>query len=417
MRRKRRRRAARSSLATAADELLAYQIATRLGFVQRVVASDGSTNLKGHAKAAMLDRLFPAGFIYAGDSTADLPVWRAARDIIVVRASEDTLAAATQIRAPLKVIPKVRLRWRLLARAIRLKQWSKNALVLAPIALSGRLADVSAWVHGIGALAALGLVASATYLVNDIVDLADDRRHWSKRKRPLASGDLPLSVGMALVPVLGGAGLLVATLVGGAVPAIIGLYAAITLAYSARLKRIPILDVVVLAGLFTLRLFLGVMAIGAAISPWLFVFSMALFLSLSVAKRHTEVVRMIAHGLTEAAGRGYQARDEALLLAIGIASAASAIVLLTLYLTGEAFRAAFYTAPAFLWFAPGVLLLWLGRVWLLSQRGELDDDPVAFALQRRAEPLAGRRARPGLRRGFARWAAGLRCLTFSPAGG
>jgi 4-hydroxybenzoate polyprenyltransferase len=279
------------------------------------------------------------------------------------------------------VIPKVRLRWRLLARAIRLKQWSKNALVLAPIALSGRLADVGAWVHGIGALVALGLVASATYLVNDIVDLADDRRHWSKRKRPLASGDLPLSVGMALVPVLGGAGFLVATFVGGAVPAIIGLYAAITLAYSARLKRIPILDVVVLAGLFTLRLFLGVMAIGAAISPWLFVFSMALFLSLSVAKRHTEVVRMIAHGLTEAAGRGYQARDEALLLAIGIASAASAIVLLTLYLTGEAFRAAFYTAPAFLWFAPGVLLLWLGRVWLLSQRGELDDDPVAFALR------------------------------------
>ena len=298
----------------------------------------------------------------------------------MVRASEDTLAAATQIRAPLKVIPKVRLRWRLLARAIRLKQWSKNALVLAPIALSGRLADVSAWVHGIGALAALGLVASATYLVNDIVDLADDPAtgRSANGRSPVATCRCPSawrSFRCSAAPVS-----LVATMVGGAVPAIIGLYAAITLAYSARLKRIPILDVVVLAGLFTLRLFLGVMAIGAAISPWLFVFSMALFLSLSVAKRHTEVVRMIAHGLTEAAGRGYQARDEALLLAIGIASAASAIVLLTLYLTGEAFRAAFYTAPAFLWFAPGVLLLWLGRVWLLSQRGELDDDPVAFAL-------------------------------------
>ncbi len=136
-----------------------------------------------------------------------------------------------------------------------------------------------------------------------------------------------------------------------------------------------------LASLFTLRLFLGVLAIGAIISPWLFVFSMALFLSLSVAKRHTEVVRMIARGRTEIGGRGYKACDEPLLLAIGIAAAASAIILLTLYLTGEAFRAAFYSAPAFLWVAPAVLLLWLGRVWLLSQRGELDDDPVAFALK------------------------------------
>jgi 4-hydroxybenzoate polyprenyltransferase len=197
----------------------------------------------------------------------------------------------------------------------------------------------------------------------------------------LASGALALTHGLALVPVLATAGLALAALLGPGVLATVLLYASVTLAYSARLKRIPILDVTLLAGLFTLRLFVGVVAIGAVISAWLFVFSMALFLSLSIAKRHTEVVRMVAHGLSEAAGRGYRACDAVLLLALGVASAASAIVLLTLYLTAEAFRAAFYTAPAFLWLAPIVLMLWLGRIWLLSQRGELDDDPVAFALK------------------------------------
>jgi hypothetical protein len=149
------------------------------------------------------------------------------------------------------------------------------------------------------------------------------------------------------------------------------------------------LDVAVLATLFTLRLFLGVVAIGAVISPWLFVFSMALFLSLSTAKRHTEVVRMALHGKTKTAGRGYIARDEPMLLALGLAAAMSAVVLFSLYLTAEAFQAAMYTAPGFLWATPILLFLWLGRIWLVSQRGELDDDPVAFALKDKASLALG----------------------------
>lgn len=150
-----------------------------------------------------------------------------------------------------------------------------------------------------------------------------------------------------LVPVLALAGFALAAAAGWAVFATVTLYTAITLAYSFHVKRVPILDVAVLATLFTLRLFLGVVAIGAVISPWLFVFSMALFLSLSTAKRHTEVVRMALHGKTKTAGRGYIARDEPMLLALGLAAAMSAVVLFSLYLTAEAFHAAMYTAPGF----------------------------------------------------------------------
>ena len=192
-----------------------------------------------------------------------------------------------------------------------------------------------------------------------------------------------------LVPVLSFAGFVLAAAAGWAVLATIALYTVITLAYSMHLKRVPVLDVALLATLFTLRLFLGVVAIGAVISPWLFVFSMALFLSLSTAKRHTEVVRMALHGKTKTAGRGYIARDEPMLLSLGLAAAMSSVVLFSLYLTAEAFTNAVYSAPGFLWATPVLLFLWLGRIWLISQRGELDDDPVAFALKDRPSLMLG----------------------------
>jgi 4-hydroxybenzoate polyprenyltransferase len=185
------------------------------------------------------------------------------------------------------------------------------------------------------------------------------------------------------------AGLSIAAAMGPGVAAVVFAYLVGTLAYSFRLKRVPILDVGMLASLFTLRLFLGVVAIGAVISPWLFVFSMALFLSLSIAKRHTEVVRMRAHGETKTAGRGYLSSDEPMLLAFGAVATGGALVLLVMYLMAEAFRAGFYSFPSALWAMPVVLFLWLGRIWLLCGRGELDDDPVAFALRDAPSRLLG----------------------------
>ena len=376
-------------LATAADEVLAHRIAKRFDFISRVFASDGHRNLKAEVKADVLSAAYPSGFIYAGDCTADLPVWRAACFSVVISSDRQTLSGVRMQGKPCLMLPHEPVGAAILLRALRMKQWSKNALVLAPIALAGMLGDMTAWTNAILTFLALGLVASATYLVNDLFDLADDRMHWSKRNRPLASGALPIAYGFSLVPVLILLGFGLASQVGLAVFAALGLYLVTTLAYSFALKRIPILDVATLAALFTLRLFMGVIAIGALISPWLFVFSMALFLSLSIAKRHTEVVRMVLHGHAKTAGRGYIVRDEPLLLAMGLSAALSAVVLFSLYLTGEVARKAAYTAPGYLWVAPIVLFLWLGRIWLLSQRGELDDDPVSFAIRDRASLMLG----------------------------
>jgi 4-hydroxybenzoate polyprenyltransferase len=376
-------------LATAADELMAHRIARRFPFISRVFASDGTVNLKGAAKAWVLRQAFPGGFVYAGDSHADLAIWREASEIVAVGAEVATLKAARALGKPVLAMPGTGLSSAVLRKAIRMKQWAKNALVFAPVPLAGLVFDVSAWGRALVAFLALSLIASATYLVNDLFDLADDRQHWTKRNRPLASGALRIEYGLVLVPVLALAGFGLAAAAGLKVLAVVALYTVVTLGYSFGLKRVAILDVTTLAGLFTLRLFLGVIAIGVAISPWLFVFSMALFLSLSIAKRHTEVVRAVLHGKTKLAGRGYVARDEPLLLAMGMGAAMSAIVLFTLYLSSDAVRHAFYSAPEFLWVAPVALFLWLGRVWLKSQRGELDDDPVAFALHDRPSLALG----------------------------
>ncbi len=376
-------------LATAADELLASRFRRRFALLSRVIASDGARNLKGARKADTLRAEYPQGFIYAGDSPADLHIWRHAAGVVTVGASQATRRKARALGKPTVDFDGPRLTAKSLLKSIRLQQWAKNALVLAPVALAGKLGNVDAWLDAGLAFLAIGLLASATYLVNDLSDLADDRKHWSKRNRPLASGRMPIPVALLLVPGLLAIAAGLALALGPAGSAVLALYGATTLLYSFKLKRVPIVDVMALAALFTLRLLLGVVTIGAALSPWLFVFSMALFFSISLAKRHVELVRLRAYAMEKSVGRGYDTRDEPLLLALGVGSALSSVVLLSLYLSADAFRAAFYGAPEFLWFAPAIILLWLSRIWLLSQRGELDDDPVAFALRDRPSLVLG----------------------------
>ena len=375
-------------LATAATVEIAAAVAERFPFISRVMASNGRTNLKGGAKAEALAAAFPQGFDYAGDSAADLTVFAAAERVVVVRAPAGVVRRAQALGKPVEVIGAERSAVAVWARALRLKQWAKNALVFAPIPLAGALFAPAAWASAALAFLGLGLVASATYLINDLFDLPNDRQHWSKRERPLASGALGIGQAVVGLPVLFGLGFAAAALAGPGAVFVTALYVVATLAYSLKLKQVPIVDISMLAGLFTLRLLLGVVAIGAVISPWLFVFSFALFLSLSSAKRHTELTRAKVHGVA-LRGRGYQAADEPLLLGLGLAAVASSVLILILYLMAEGFRAGHYSAPAFLWCAPVIIFLWQMRIWLLSQRGSLDDDPVTFAIRDKPSLMLG----------------------------
>jgi 4-hydroxybenzoate polyprenyltransferase/phosphoglycolate phosphatase-like HAD superfamily hydrolase len=368
-------------LATAAARRTAEQIAARFPFIDEIIATDGSTNLKGRAKAEALRARFPEGFIYAGDSAADLEVWRVARDAVVVDAPAAVERKVRAFQAPLAVFPHPPMTLSTYRRALRLHQWAKNLLIFVPLVLGGKLLDADAWLHGLVAFAALGLVASSTYVINDLWDLADDRRHWWKRGRPLATGELSIrrALLLAAVGLVGGFALIAAA--GFAAAVILAVYLALALGYTLWLKREPVLDVLVLAGLFTVRLGLGVAATQVKFSYWLLVFSMFIFLSLSLAKRSTEIGRMLDHGHVQAPGRGYRASDAPVILALGVAAMLGAVLIMVIYLINDAFPAGFYRQPVFLWAFPVVLFLWLGRIWLLCHRGELHDDPVAFALK------------------------------------
>ncbi|AHJ67848.1 UbiA prenyltransferase family protein [Granulibacter bethesdensis] len=376
-------------LATAANRAIAEKISARFPFISEVLASDDRGNLKGAAKAAALTSRYPDGFIYAGDSEADLHVWRSARAAVIVERGK-RLRSKVQPDTPVVAhIHPSGQRANVLRRAARLHQWAKNALVFVPLVLGGQIFSAHAWGAAILAFMAMGLLASGTYIANDMWDLAEDRRHWSKKKRPLASGQLPLDDGLFLLMVCGLAALLFAAADGVGAIVTLAIYLVMSLAYSYKFKREPIVDVLLLAGMFTMRLVLGQVVTGVALAPWLLVFSMFIFLSLSLVKRHTEVMRMVQHGHQKVLGRGYLAVDAPLILALGVASSMGAVAIMVLYLIDEAFQASFYRHPALLWGFPMIIFLFLGRIWLLCQRQELQDDPVAFALKDRVSLFYG----------------------------
>lgn len=266
-----------------------------------------------------------------------------------------------------------------LLKCLRVHQWAKNGLVFVPVVLGTRGFDGKILVTVMAAFAGLCLVASAAYVINDIVDLKQDRQHWSKKDRPIANGSIPVPAAWILAWSLALAGMALSrAFAPPAVTAGLIVYLITSLSYSLLLKRFALVDVLVLAGLFTLRLWIGVAASGVALSPWLLTFSM--FLSLSLAKRHTELFRAADHSFV-VSGRGYRDADKPFLLALGIGALVASILVFVLYLTQEAFLATRLASPALLWGFPPVVFMLGARIWLLSGRGELDDDPVAFAVK------------------------------------
>lgn len=369
-------------LASASDISIIERLKNRFAFVTGVLASDGATNLKGSAKAEALKERFPEGFDYAGDAAADLDVWPHAKEAIVVNASGSVARRAAKV-ANVTATIKRPSRFAGLPRGLRLHQWAKNILVFTPIVLGGQIGHLYSLMLTALAFVSLGLIASSTYLINDILDVADDRRHWSKRNRPIASGRLGIPTAAAVATLGIAAGLGLAAYVSLECLGVAAAYLVLTLCYSIGLKRTPLLDGLVLATLFTTRLVLGVVAASVPPSPWLFVFSMFLFTSLSFSKRYTELSRVIKNKGQKIAGRGYREEDAPLVLALGVASGLGAVIMTIFYIIDDAFRQSFYGSSFWLWAFPPLVFLFICRIWLKSVRGEMSDDPVEFALRDR----------------------------------
>ncbi|MEX3635130.1 UbiA family prenyltransferase [Paraburkholderia sp. BR14320] len=375
-------------LATATHQRYAQAIADHLGCFDEVHATDGKVNLSARRKR---DRLIAAfgerGFDYAGTSRDDVPVLASAARAWVVnpeRGVERVALAQGNVDRVIETRPR---RLKVLGRALRLHQWLKNLLIFVPLLTAHQFGQPATTLAAGLAFVAFGLCASSVYLLNDLIDLEDDRHHPSKRNRPLASGALPLRRGVALCPVLLAGGALLAF---GCLPLRFGLallaYYALTLAYSLYLKRLVMVDVVVLAALYTARIVAGAAAIGAHLSFWLLAFSMVMFLSLALVKRYAELHALQARGLTKTRGRGYQSDDLALISSLGAASGYLAVLVLALYIQDRN-TALLYRHPPMIWPVCAILLYWVGRIWLIAHRGQMHDDPVLFAAKDRASWL------------------------------
>ena len=366
-------------LATASDAKYAQAVARHLGLFDDVLASDGQVNLKRHRKAAALVRAYgEKGFDYAGDSRADLPVWSKAAKSIAVNVSPAVVENLRQVTEVERVFNSPTGGLKDYIRAIRLTQWLKNLLVFVPLMMAHLVGELSMVINALIAFVAFGFCASSVYLLNDLLDIAQDRKHPSKRKRPLAAGTISIQSAVALIPVLLLLGLGLALLLPLAFLGILGIYYVLTLGYSLRLKRVAFLDVLVLALLYTLRIVAGAAAVSEIPSFWLLAFSTFLFLSLALVKRYTEFQTVqSSDGLD---GRSYHAADKETIAQFGASSGLISVLVLALYINSDTVTI-MYSNPQFLWGMCPPLMYIVGRVWLLARRGVMHDDPLVFAIR------------------------------------
>jgi 4-hydroxybenzoate polyprenyltransferase/phosphoserine phosphatase len=373
-------------LATASSTQIAEAVARHLGLFDMVLASDAVTNLSAEAKAERLVAAFgEAGFDYVGNGSADLPVWRRARRVIVVSRDGRLYARAGAQGQDCHRIadPKPSLyNW---LRCLRPHQWLKNLLVFVPLVAGHEAGDPVLFLQAVLAFVAFSLAASAVYIVNDLVDLPSDRRHRSKHKRPFASGALPIAGGVIAAPLLLLAALLVSLFLPLPFLGVLAFYLVLTSLYSFWLKRQVLVDVMLLAGLYTLRIIAGSAATGIVPSFWLLAFSMFVFLSLALVKRHQELHQAAEDGAL-LAGRGYMRTDLPVLMALGAGSGLMSVMVIALYIDSPTVAAS-YAEPVWLWLVPPVMLYWTGRLWMKAQRGQIHDDPVVFAVRDRQSQI------------------------------
>jgi 4-hydroxybenzoate polyprenyltransferase len=367
-------------LATGADARLARRVADHLGIFTDVLGSDGATNLTGEKKLEGLrSRLGSGGFDYIGNHSPDLPLLALATEAMVANPS---LRLRRKLRArgiqPTHVFKEGTPVLQSLVKALRPHQWAKNLLIFLPLLFS-HLLTASKLLTALAAFCCFSLAASSGYLINDLVDVEADRRHPQKRMRPFAAGDVPPLAGIAVAVLLLLIGLVGAEMLPGRFFAWLIIYLATTMAYSFYLKRIALVDVLVLSGLYSLRMLAGASVTQTPISHWLAGFSMFLFLSLAIVKRFAELENLRASNALPKNGRGYLITDLDQLRSFGTASAYAAVVIFAIYITNpEVVR--LYHQPRLLWLSVPLIILWLNRVWLLASRGELNEDPVAFTL-------------------------------------
>ena len=372
-------------LVTGSHHKYAEQVGHHLGLFDEIMATRADCNLTGATKARALNERFGKhGFEYIANGTVDLPVWQLAGASVTVNAPRDVINKVRLLGRPHANIPGSPASARAWLKAIRIHQWAKNALLFVPLITAHQIIDPTAILAVLVAFHCFGLCASATYIVNDLFDLESDRHHARKKHRPFAAGVQSAKAGMIAAALLLAAGLGLALLLPLAFQLALGTYIVLTLFYSFRLKRIAGLDVLILAGLYTLRVIAGAFAAGIVLSFWLLAFSMFVFLCLALVKRVAELIELQKSGANkpsiEIRGREYSTQDITILQTMGAASGYLAVLVLALYINSPEVRE-LYRSPEILWLIAPLLLLWVTRLWIVTTRGNMDEDPIFFAIK------------------------------------
>ena len=376
-----RERGGRTALVTASLQATADAVAAHLGLFDEAHGSAAGVNLKGPDKARFLQDRFAAGYTYIGDAAVDIPVWEHAAHAVTVNPSKAFRARVDALGKETEHLSANSATARDYLRVMRPHQWLKNLLVFAPMFAAHQLTP-SVLLQSLLAFVAFSLVASSTYVLNDLLDLAADRAHPRKRSRPFASGAVKVAHGTWMAPALGLLGGVVALLSGPALFGLLVAYYAVTTLYSFRLKRIVAIDICVLAVLYTMRIFAGSTATGIAASVWLLAFSTFFFFALAAVKRQAELVDGIASGTVRARGRGYHVDDLSIVSNLAVSSGLVSVLVLALYANSEPVQQ-LYRTPEVLWGILPVLLFWHSRIAILTNRGQMHDDPLVFAARDR----------------------------------
>lgn len=378
-------------LVTAAARTHADSVASYLDIFDDVFSSDDSTNLKGRKKQAMLvEKYGHKGFDYMGDAEADMPVWSSADTAIAVGRNQAFLSRVKKINPNAQSLGEQSSNFKKWFKLIRVHQWAKNLILFVPVVTSHKVLNTNILFESLTAFFSLSFIASATYIINDLFDLDNDRSHARKCYRPLASGSVGIPVGVGIAVGLLVSGFAISLFLPRYFLLLIGLYIFLTISYSSQIKRIVLADAILLAGLYTLRLLIGHSATGIPLSVWLLAFAIFIFFSLALAKRFVEIslAPRSSASSKKIQGRGYQFSDLGLIGALGASSGVVSILVMILYVSSPEVRV-LYSQPALLILLAPLFLYWIARIWLLAYRGCLHDDPVLFALRDRVSYAIG----------------------------
>jgi 4-hydroxybenzoate polyprenyltransferase len=375
-------------LATASDRHHADGIVAHLGGLDGVFASDGVVNLSGNNKARLLVETFgDHGFDYIGNNTVDLAIWSHARKAYVASNSAALARKVELLGVPMEPVGTTRPSLRVWLRALRVHQYAKNVLIFVPL-LTAHAYAFHYLLSALFAFVAFSLCASSVYLLNDLIDLRADRQHPTKQKRPFACGAIPLAHGVIAIPILLALAYMCAALTSSWFTSVLTAYFALTLAYSFTLKRRLMVDIVVLATLYTTRVIAGAAALPVVPSEWLLAFSMFVFTCLALVKRYVELALRIDRELPDPSNRNYRLIDLPIIGALAAASGFNAVTIFALYVSSPAVEG-LYRHPKLLWLLCPILMYWLSRIVILAHRRVVDDDPIVFALHDRNSRVCG----------------------------